>query len=609
MEHSATEDDPEPVARMRFVQAALDAVRAGVVVVDPEGRIALANGPARELLRTGALSKADGRALAVDELPFVRALATGRPDSQLLLRCGSNDLLLGQGRPIRDDSGVLIGAVGAFVDAQSGDLERLLDQAPVGIAVARGRELVYEYANPAYQSFVPGVPLIGKPFPVVNPGMPEVVQRLREVWDTGQPWRGEDLPVQIARSAGGVLEQAYFSFTCCKVRRRTLPDALLAFIFETTEHVHARARLDQALGAARQRTAELEAVIETMVEGVIAYDHERHVKLINAAARELLERIDATPEMLERPDEMMRTLQLQHADGRPLSPTDLPVAQALAGASSRMALRYYNRRTHRLGYVSIGGAPIRHDDGSVRGVVSVGSDVTEATELDRLKDEFIRVIAHELKTPITIMKGYADTLAQTLGPTLTPAHLRMLQAIDRGAERINRLMCELLDAQQVDLGLLELVLDRIDLAELVNDVVDRASARAPGRSIRVCEAQPLVLRADGERLREVLRILLDNAIRYSPGGGDVEISLRRSDDSAILSVRDHGVGIPADRREHLFDRFYRAHTGTPYDYGGTGLGLYVAHAIAERHGGLLSCDSVEGQGTTFHLRLPLKTPR
>jgi len=231
--------------------------------------------------------------------------------------------------------------------------------------------------------------------------------------------------------------------------------------------------------------------------------------------------------------------------------------------------------------------------------------VTEATELDRLKDEFIRVIAHELKTPITIMKGYANTLAQTLGPTLAPAHVRMLQAIDRGADRINRIMCELLDAQQIDLGLFELTIERVDLLELVHEVVDRLAARFPQRTLRLREAQPMVLRADGERLREVLRILLDNAIRYSPGGGDVEVSLQRLDGSATLSVRDHGVGIPADRREHMFDRFYRAHTGTPHDYGGTGLGLYVAQAIVARHGGTMGCDSVEGQGTTFTVRLPL----
>jgi signal transduction histidine kinase len=609
MENEAVDNQPEPVARMRFVQAALEAVRAGVVVVDPNGCIAFANGPARELLQEGALSTPYGQTVAVDELPVVRALTTGRPHAQLLLRRDSRDVLLGHGSPIHDDSGALIGAVGAFVDAASEDLAQVLDQAPVGVVVLRGDELVYEYVNAAFQAFAPDTPLVGRPFAVASWEMPEVTARLREVWATGKPWRSIDLPVTVVRSPDGPRERAFFSFVCAKVRRRTPPDALLGFVVETTEYLRDRERLDEALGAARRRAAELEAVIDTMLEGVIAYDEQRRITLINKSARRMLERVGVTPELLERPHEMLRALRLERADGRPLSPADLPVARALDGESSRVNLRFYNPLTHRHSYASIGGTPIVDSNRRVVGVVSVGSDVTEDTELDRLKDEFIRVIAHELKTPITIMKGYADVLLQTLGPTLSPAHQRMLAAVDRGAERINRIMCELLDAQQIDLGLLELVLERVDLLELINDVVDRVAARSPGHALHVRDARPMVLRADGERLREVMRILLDNAVRYSPGGGDVEVSLQRGDGNAILSVRDHGVGIPTDRREHLFERFYRAHTGTPHDYGGTGLGLYVARAIVERHGGTLRCDSVEGRGTTFTLRLPLTETR
>ena len=495
-----------------------------------------------------ALSTPDGRTVATAELPFVRALATGRPDSQLLRRRDSNDVLLGQGNPIRDDAGAIIGAVGAFTDASPEDLENLLDQAPVGVAVLVGDDLVYGYVNPAFQTFAPEVPLLGRPFAIANRELPEVVSHLREVWATGKPWSAINLPVPVHRSVGGPVEQAHFSFACSKVRRRTPPDALLGFVIETTEHMRDRDRLDEALSAARLRAAELEAVIDTMLEGVIAYDEQRHIILINTTARRMLERVGVTPELLEHPDEMLRALHVEHADGHPIAPADLPVARALRAETSRINVRFYNPLTHRHGYASIGGTPLSDRDGRVVGVVSVGSDVTETTELDRLKDEFIRVIAHELKTPITIMKGYANTLTQTLGPALAPAHLRMLQAIDRGAERINRIMCELLDAQQIDLGLLELVVDRVDLLELVNDVVDRVAAACPSATSAYVEAQPTVLRADGERLREVLRILLDNAIRYSPGGGDVDVSLQRTEDRATLSVRDHGVGIPADRR-------------------------------------------------------------
>src|SRR5262249_54576833 len=143
-----------------------------------------------------------------------------------------------------------------------------------------------------------------------------------------------------------------------------------------------------------------------------------------------------------------RALQLRHPDGRRVATSELPIGRALCGEASRISVQFWNPREQRYSYASVGGAPIRDGRGEVVGVVSVGSDVTEAMELDRLKDEFIRVIAHELKTPITIMKGNAQVLAQTLGPELGEVHARMLQAICRGVERVNRIMCELLDAQQ-----------------------------------------------------------------------------------------------------------------------------------------------------------------
>jgi signal transduction histidine kinase len=184
----------------------------------------------------------------------------------------------------------------------------------------------------------------------------------------------------------------------------------------------------------------------------------------------------------------------------------------------------------------------------------------------------------------------------------------LLDAVSRGADRINRIMCELLDAQQIDLGRFEMVEEQVELNELLQDMTDRAAAMSPKHRIRFAEGRPVAIVADAERLREVMRILLDNAVRYSPGGGDVDVKLRASDGEVVIAVRDQGVGIPVDRRARLFQRFYRAHAGTQHDYGGTGLGLYVARTIVERHGGSIRFESEEGRGTTFTIRLPRRTP-
>ena len=293
--------------------------------------------------------------------------------------------------------------------------------------------------------------------------------------------------------------------------------------------------------------------------------------------------------------------------GRHLTEKELPVSRALAGESTRITIRYPDTALHTETSLSIGATPLRDAQGMIVGALAVTRDITEALELDRLKDQFIRVIAHELKTPITSVKGYARAIADTLGRELSPAVARMVDALNRGADRLDRMVRELLDAQQIATGRLRMVEERVDLADLVQETVDAAARKAPKHRLRLLRADPVALTGDRERLREVMRILLDNAIRYSPSGGDVDVELTLSDHNAVVSVRDHGVGIARDRQERIFERFFRAHTDTPYDYGGTGLGLYVARSFVELHQGTMSFESTEGKGSTFSFRLPQRS--
>lgn len=494
-----------------------------------------------------------------------------------------------------------IGQAGTFSRISSRCLGQIIEQAPVGIAILRGPELIYEYVNPHYQAFAPGYPLLGRRFGDANWEMPEVLTGLRQVWTTGTPWRATNLTLQIEREPAGVLEEAQFSFTCVRMGSDASPDGLVGIVLETTAQMEAQRR-------AVQRAAELMTIIDTMVEGVVVFDRDRHVTLSNEAARRLLSLAGATPSTLEDEREVARWLDGQPPDGAPLDPTRLPVARALAGEPSRSTLRFPNRATQRPSYVSIGATPIKDQSGAVVGAVSVASDITELTELDRLKDEFIRVIAHELKTPITVLKGYAAVLRRSLGPQLSRDQSGMLEAIGRNADRLARLLSELLDAQQIELNRLEIVKERFDLAELIADAASRIAAHSPKHHIHFARSQPVALLADAERIREVMRILLDNAVRYSPAGGDVAVEIVETARGVQVSIRDQGVGIPRDRREHIFERFYRAHSGTAHDYGGTGLGLYVARTIIERHGGSIWFTSEEERGSTFSFQLPLDAP-
>ena len=172
------------------------------------------------------------------------------------------------------------------------------------------------------------------------------------------------------------------------------------------------------------------------------------------------------------------------------------------------------------------------------------------------------------------------------------------QAIDRGAKRIDRLVDDLLGVSQLLMGCLELRRENVDLAELVDMVVRQNTATSAKHPIRV-EGEPVVVFADRVRLTQVLDTLLDNAIRYSPRGGDIEITVATLAHEATVCVRDHGVGIPREKQARIFERFYRAHTDTPHDYGGMGVGLYIAREVISQHDGTMWFESEEGSGSKF----------
>jgi signal transduction histidine kinase len=154
-------------------------------------------------------------------------------------------------------------------------------------------------------------------------------------------------------------------------------------------------------------------------------------------------------------------------------------------------------------------------------------------------------------------------------------------------------------------GGLALRLEPVDLTQLAQAAADRLGREAPRQGIHVVETGRVVVRGDPEQLEDVLAHLIDNAVRYSPQGGDVDASLAERNGFGVVSVRDYGVGIPWERQRRIFERFYRAHVGTPYDYGGLGVALYLSKQIVTRQGGQMWFESEEGKGSTFYFSLPL----
>ncbi len=231
---------------------------------------------------------------------------------------------------------------------------------------------------------------------------------------------------------------------------------------------------------------------------------------------------------------------------------------------------------------------------------------TEAEAALRARDEFLSVAAHELNTPITSLRGYAQSALRQLGrePTSNPAKVRRaLQVIDYQSYRLARLVEQLLDLASLQAGQFVLCREEVDLGELVREAVARERAGSRGHSFVLPALPPMPARVDRVRLEHVAANLLDNASQFSPVGTPIEIELSvPSADWARLAVRDHGTGVPPAERQHLFTRYHRAGLRRPA--GGLGLGLYLSREIVEAHGGRIEVEFPQDGGTRIIVTLP-----
>jgi signal transduction histidine kinase/CHASE3 domain sensor protein len=247
----------------------------------------------------------------------------------------------------------------------------------------------------------------------------------------------------------------------------------------------------------------------------------------------------------------------------------------------------------------------------LHGRIVVLSDVTARREAERMKDEFSALVSHELRTPLTSIIGYLELLrgeAESNGDDPSARQrAQFLTVVDRNAKRLLRLVGDLLFVAQVEAGKLSLEEDDVDLEAVARESVEAAAPRARDGGVELTletEPAPLV-RGDRERLGQALDNLVSNAIKFTPAGGRVIVTLVREGDRAVLEVRDTGIGISDADMQQLFQRFFRTQRATSAAIPGVGLGLTIAQAIVHGHEGRISVDSLDGEGTSFRIELPL----
>lgn len=359
------------------------------------------------------------------------------------------------------------------------------------------------------------------------------------------------------------------------------------------------------LGRRRERALEgqLRSALQGMSDAVVVVDRNAQIIRANAAALRWVQ----DSELLEGPAAaLLAALRPQRHHGEAAEWTGQVLATILEGRSHPPEELQVRDREGNEAVLQLSFSPVRSEPGQPPfAMVVVGRDITQLKRLERMRDEFLATAAHELKTPAAAMKGYAQLLERWAPGGHNPREGRAFQVLIRQGERLARLTDELLAVSRLQLGRMRVHPKRLRLDVRLGEWIDSLRALSPLHALRyIPPEQPVWARADAGRLEHVVANLIDNAIKYSPAGGDVEIRLRVEGEEVRLEIQDWGMGVPSDRQEGLFELYHRAHAGLDEDRGGLGVGLYVSRALVEQMEGRIGFESEEGVGSTFWLTLP-----
>ncbi len=346
-----------------------------------------------------------------------------------------------------------------------------------------------------------------------------------------------------------------------------------------------------SLGEAVQR-ARLESLIEYMGAGLLLVDERGIVTLVNRSYRDMFQY-----------DELMIG-QFYHGILPSPDVETLIEDVYLTEEPHRRQLSIrtgFNQRTY-----MVSAAPIFSDTGMLRGTTLLFNDISELKRLEKMRKDFVANVSHELKTPLTSIRGFSETLLD--GAKEVP-ELRdqFLDIIQKEATRMQMLVEDLLELSRLEREDFHLEFVPVELNQLVEEVTLVLSQKAERKSIQLETRHDgeVMLQADMNRIKQVILNLVANAINYSPEGSRVEIAVERNDAIGRLIVKDNGIGIAEKEISRIFERFYRVDKARSRNSGGTGLGLAIVKHIVDLHHATIQVDSVEGEGTTFTIEFPL----
>jgi PAS domain S-box-containing protein len=523
----------------------------------------------------------------------------------LATRRGRESLRRGSERPQRIRELEVLGAI-ARLASQPGSLEEVGGAILKAAAPALGAEAAVLLLYDPEQRILRGKAASGIPEQAWRTFEVEVSDDFNQIMLTrGRPLVVRDvnkerrLKMQLARSLGArsalVAPIRYedrpigtLSFYAIAAPRRfdAVAIAVADLIAKEAGDVLERARLQEEVREERERAAR---VLANVGDGVFFVDGSGAVRLWNPAVASITG-LEPTEVLGRRLEDVLPTW----AAIAPL----VPVASAPAWAkhAETLPLDVGGREL----WVSI--SAVQFPDGTVYSL----RDLTEERGIERMKNEFVATVSHELRTPLAAVYGAAMTLRRQDVELDDERRARLLAVIASESERLARIIDQVLAASRLDAGTFVFAPERCDPALHALEVVEAARAHLPdGVAVELvsCDGLPPVA-ADPDMLRQVLANLVDNAVKYSPAGGRVRVSLEPHERRVLFVVRDQGLGIPLREQARIFEKFYRLDPNLTRGVGGTGLGLYICRELVRRMGGRIWVASREDEGSTFFFELP-----
>jgi PAS domain S-box-containing protein len=365
---------------------------------------------------------------------------------------------------------------------------------------------------------------------------------------------------------------------------------MLSMLASQTAVLVENARLFQSAEGGRRRLA---AILASTTDAVLVTDREDRILLVNPAAERAFG-VAASVVIGQKIDQAELAPALVRVFEEPLSPEEA-LTEEVPLFDGRIL------------YASV--STIMSTDGERMGRVAVMRDITHLKELDEMKSEFVATVSHDLRAPLTFMRGYA-TMLPTVGE-LNEKQREYAEKILRGVGQMSKLVDDLLDLGRIEAGV-GLERQSCHLGAILVEAVDgmRARASAKGLTLRLEPAEDVAIVAgDAALLRQAITNLVDNAIKYTPSNGVVAVGLSVGDGRAVIYVTDTGIGVAPSDQVRLFEKFYRIKRRDMPDIPGTGLGLSIVKSIIERHDGRVWVDSELNKGSTFHISLPLSEAR